>query len=85
MEQIKIAEFKSKLSANLKKVRSGQELIILDRDHPIAQVLPFRKKDKLTIIPAKNPKGWRHLKLKPAQPRSSVDVVHLLREDRDKR
>lgn len=84
MKKVKIAEFKSRLSSHLRAVRGGAELVITDRDTPVAKVIPFRKElEPLRIRPAVIKGRWREV------PRSSVcldvDVVKLLREDRDRR
>ncbi len=83
---LKIAEFKSQLSRHLGAVRKGAQLVIFDRDHPIAKVIPFQKQPevKLTVQPAKIPGGLKSLKL-PERPPFDIDVVKLLREDRDRR
>ncbi len=40
MEQAGIAELKARLSAYLKKVRAGEEVLITDRGYPIARLAP---------------------------------------------
>lgn len=84
MKKVKIAEFKSRLSAHLGRVRKGAELVITDRDTPIAKVIPFGKgEEPLRIRPATIKGRWDEI------PRSltriDIDVVKLLREDRDRR
>ena len=44
--EVKIAEFKTRLSEYLRDVRNGQELIIKDRQTPIARVLPYSPLNK---------------------------------------
>jgi prevent-host-death family protein len=41
METVRIAQLKNNLSAYLNKVRSGQELIVQDRDVPVARIIPW--------------------------------------------
>ncbi|MBU0936694.1 MAG: type II toxin-antitoxin system Phd/YefM family antitoxin [Spirochaetes bacterium] len=41
MHTIAIAELKAHLSAELKKVRSGQTLLILDHRQPVARIVPL--------------------------------------------
>lgn len=43
MNTVKIADLKSRLSEHLRKVRAGRTLTILDRDHPIARLVPIEK------------------------------------------
>ena len=39
--ELKIAEFKSHLSEHLRAVRRGHEIIIKDRETPIARLVPY--------------------------------------------
>ena len=43
MNTVKIADLKSRLSEHLRKVRAGRSVTILDRDHPIARLVPIEK------------------------------------------
>lgn len=53
MRSVRIAEFKNRLSEYLRAVRRGQEIIIKDRDEPIARIVPFKAEPKkLELIPA---------------------------------
>jgi prevent-host-death family protein len=57
--EIKIAEFKSHLSAHLRAVRRGQEIVIKDRETPIARVVPYEAPARRLVtrrptIPLKN-------------------------------
>lgn len=42
MIAVRIADLKSRLSAHLRKVRAGRTITVLDRDTPIAQIVPYR-------------------------------------------
>ena len=82
--KVKIAEFKSHLSEHLREVRKGTELLILDREHPIARVTPYREgRNELIVHPPKVRGGLKELKFSLHRP--DIDVVKLLREDRDRR
>jgi|SRR5579872_561544 len=53
--EVKIAELKSKLSQYLRSVRKGNEVIIKDRDMPVARIVPYEEspaRQRLTIRPA---------------------------------
>lgn len=51
--EVKIAELKSKLSEYLRSVRSGNEVVIKDRETPIARIVPYEKRpQRLVIRPA---------------------------------
>jgi prevent-host-death family protein len=41
MQTVNIAELKSNLSAFLEQVRNGEELIVKDRNRPIARLVPL--------------------------------------------
>ena len=41
MKQVKIADLKNNLSRHLAHVRAGGDLIVFDREMPIARVVPF--------------------------------------------
>lgn len=41
MNTVKIADLKNNLSRRLAQVREGAELTVLDRDIPIARIVPF--------------------------------------------
>ncbi|HEX5036687.1 MAG TPA: type II toxin-antitoxin system Phd/YefM family antitoxin [bacterium] len=84
--KVKIAEFKSKLSKHLRSVRGGDELIILDRDRPVARVAAYEKGTEASdfrIRSARIRGCWKQVRW-PSLP-VKADVVRILREDRDKR
>jgi antitoxin (DNA-binding transcriptional repressor) of toxin-antitoxin stability system len=41
MQTVNITDLKSNLSAWLEQVRNGEELIVKDRDKPIARIMPL--------------------------------------------
>src|SRR5579863_8778862 len=65
MASVQIAELKNNLSAYLRKVRTGEEVIICDRKSPIAKIVPLSTGDidldeqeliaKGLMLPAKKP------------------------------
>jgi prevent-host-death family protein len=81
---LRVAEFKSHLSAYLKRVRKGGTLTIFDRDTPIARVVPVD--DRPGPLPARPAAGrLRDLDLprRPVAPGfSSLEVLAELRRDR---
>lgn len=48
MIKVNIATLKNELSAFLKKVREGSEILITDRREPIARIVPLEKNKPLT-------------------------------------
>jgi prevent-host-death family protein len=84
MKKAGIAEFKARLSEYLRAVRGGQEVTIVDRNQPVARVLPYRASGVLTV---REPTGtYRKLGAVPLPPpvRLKVDPVALLLEDRQR-
>ena len=81
MIEVGIAELKARLSEHLRSVRNGGTLTVLDRDTPIARIVPYTA-PPLEIRKAK--RRLRHLKL-PPRPSKGTDSVSLLVEDRRRR
>jgi prevent-host-death family protein len=51
--EVRIAELKSKLSEYLRSVQRGNEVVIKDRETPIARLIPYQERpQRLTIRPA---------------------------------
>jgi antitoxin (DNA-binding transcriptional repressor) of toxin-antitoxin stability system len=83
MNTIRIADLKAHLSAHLRNVRQGRSLTVLDRDTPIARLVPFRPQTEMLIIrrPLVGSTGLHGVPLPPPLP-GRVDVIALLREER---
>ena len=45
MKTVKISDLKARLSAHLQYVRDGEEVLICDRNKPVARILPVRAED----------------------------------------
>jgi antitoxin (DNA-binding transcriptional repressor) of toxin-antitoxin stability system len=85
MMQATVSRFKARLSAFLAAVRGGETVIVCDRKTPIARVVPLTQvADDLSV---EEPIGeLPSLKqLRAVRLRRKVDVVRLLRADRDQR
>lgn len=83
MKEVKIAQLKSQLSKYLQYVRLGGEVIVKDRDTPVARLLPYaEKQEKLVIRPARGSfkEYFKTVKIPPAS--SGVDSLKALLEDR---
>lgn len=50
METISISNLKTHLSATLKDVVKGIHYLVMDRDHPVAELVPYSEKQRLIII-----------------------------------
>ena len=81
MSDVGIAELKARLSEHLRSVRNGRTLTVLDRDTPIAQIIPYATQP-LEVRKAR--RRLRDRKL-PAKPAKRTDSVALLIEDRRRR
>jgi prevent-host-death family protein len=85
MKTVRIAQLKSRLSQHLRAVRAGQTLTVLDRDTPVARIIPIDSVDDNVITkPARNAPSLASIRL-PKPPKIDVDVVEVLLEDRRRR
>lgn len=81
MSDVRIAELKARLSEHLRAVRNGGTVTVLDRDTPIAMIVPYAT-PALEIRKAR--RRLRDLTL-PRKPAKRTDSVAILIEDRHKR
>jgi prevent-host-death family protein len=82
MKQVRIAELKARLSEYLHIVRRGETIAVLDRDTPVAQIVPVRDRSTLRVRkPAPGAPTPNHVPL-PKAPKLNVDVVQLLLQER---
>ena len=85
MKTVNVAKLKSDLSHYLKIARSGEEVIVTSHDHPVAKLVPLEERvGKLTAIAAKTPASALK-KIKGVKLRNPIDVVAMIRKDRDSR
>jgi prevent-host-death family protein len=81
MSNVRIADLKARLSEHLRSVRNGGTVTVLDRDTPIARIVPYAAQP-IEIRTAK--RRIRDLKL-PPKPSKRTDSVALLVDDRRRR
>lgn len=81
MSEVRIADLKARLSEHLRSVRNGGTVTVLDRDTPVARIIPFAA-PSLEIRKAK--RRLRDLKL-PPKPSKRTDSVAVLLDDRRRR
>jgi prevent-host-death family protein len=81
MSDVRIADLKARLSEHLRSVRNGGTLTVLDRETPVARIVPFAAQP-LEIRKAQ--RRVRDLKL-PPKPAKRTDSVAVLLEDRRRR
>ncbi len=82
MTKVGIAKLKAQLSKQLRKVRRGHSVIVLDRDTPIARIVPYDEDAPLEIRRAT--RSPRDLRL-PPPPSKATDSLTVLLEDRASR
>ena len=81
MKTTNISQFKAHISEELRKVRGGQHIIILDRDIPVAEVVPYR--EEKNSFKARPPK--RRLEYVQSSFSVQTDPLQYLMEERRKR
>lgn len=81
MTSVRIAELKARLSEHLRSVRKGRTLTVLDRDTPVARLVPYAV-DPIEVRRAT--RRPRDLKLPPC-PASPTDSLAVLLDDRRRR
>jgi len=82
MKQVRIAELKARLSEYLRAVRGGESIAVLDRDTPIAQLIPVRERSALRVRkPLRSAPPLNRVPV-PKRAKLNVDVVQLLLEER---
>ena len=82
MKQVRIADLKARLSEYLRAVRRGETIAVLDRETPVAQIVPIRDRTALRIRkPAAGTPAPNRVRL-PKPSKLNIDVVQLLLEER---
>jgi prevent-host-death family protein len=84
MTAIKISDLKARLSEHLRSVRRGGSLTVLDRDTPVARIVPIPGAASLQVRPPRTGIPPGRVKL-PRPSRIAIDVLELLAEERGDR
>lgn len=79
VKTINVTTLKAKASQAIREVRAGETYIILDRDVPVARIVPLEEEGLNSSMPVSKYK-WPKLKV-----RVTVDPVDYLVEDRRRR
>jgi len=80
MTQVGIAQLKAHLSRYVRGIRRGETVIVLDRNEPVARIVPFQNEE--TILPICRPlKPLKDYELPPPV-RTTVDSLAALLEGR---
>ena len=84
MKQVRTADLKARLSEYLRAVRRCETIAVLDRETPVAQIIPVRGRAVLHVRkPTPGTPTPNRVKV-PKAAKLSVDVVQLLLEERQK-
>ena len=81
MKSVGIADLKARLSEHLRSVRKGRTLTVLDRNTPVARIVPYAAEP---IEVRRATRRLRDLKFPPA-PSTPTDSLAILLEDRRRR
>jgi prevent-host-death family protein len=81
MTTVRIADLKARLSEHLRAVRKGRTLTVLDRDTPVARIIPYVAEP---IEVRRATRRLRDLRL-PPRPAAPTDSLAVLLEDRRRR
>lgn len=80
---VRIADLKSHLSAHLRKVRAGRTITVLDRDTPIARIVPYEEHGAPLNLRSPLPGAPRLQQVfLPPRLRLRGDILRLLLEER---
>jgi prevent-host-death family protein len=86
MTHVRIAQLKAHLSEHLHRVRDGDTIEILDRDRPVARIVPIPEKEQdLIVRPASA--NWEDVATRSAAEPvdfGATDSVAWLLEDRER-
>jgi prevent-host-death family protein len=83
MSTVKIAELKAQLSRHLRAVEGGAEIVVTDRERPIARIVPMGS-EQLRLIPPGVP--FAKVRARRWAPAGwAVTSTQLLAEERDER
>lgn len=83
MKRVGVAALKAHLSEYLRIVRRGGTVLVLDRDTPIARIVPEATRPGALVVrpPTKSTPPLHALEI-PRGRRLDVDLVAILREER---
>jgi prevent-host-death family protein len=82
MRKVRIADLKARLSEHLRYVRRGHQLTVMDRDTPVAMVVPLSALGTLAVRPPRaEAPALKDVKF-PRPLEVDVDPVVLLLEER---
>ena len=84
MTKVGIAQLKAHLSRYVRDIRRGETVVVLDRNEPVARIVPFQSLE--TILPVRGPLQPLQGYALPPRLSPAVDSLPaLLEERRDRR
>jgi prevent-host-death family protein len=75
MIKVGIADLKAHLSRHLRRVRGGRTLTVLDRNTPVARIVPYDADSPLEVRRASRKPSALRLPKPPAVPTDSLSVL----------
>jgi prevent-host-death family protein len=75
MSKVGIADLKAHLSEHLRKVRGGRTITVLDRDRPVAKIVPYDDASPLEVRRATRKPSDPRLPSPPPRPTDSLSVL----------
>lgn len=80
------SRFKTQLGTFMRAVRGGQEVVVTDRDEPVAKLVPFKPTDDAALVFVRRAGTDETLAGVKLSKRTyeGIDSVALLRADRDR-
>ena len=82
MKAVGVADLKARLSEYLRSVRKGHDVTVMDRDQPIARIVPYSSSGGVVVRePLTSYRTLGDIPLPPPA-RLDVDAVELLLADR---
>ena len=82
MSKVGIADLKAHLSEHLRRVRGGRTITVVDRDTPVAQIVPYEAAAALAVRRASRKPGDLRL---PPRLAKVTDSLTVLLQDRASR
>lgn len=89
MTRVNIAKLKAQLTYYIRSAKNGEEVVVFDRQTPVAKVIPWKGVEKNRLVtrkPLKDPKKLSQLfdfNQKPVK--RKIDSLSILLEMRNKR
>ena len=75
MSRVGIADLKAHLSEHLRKVRGGRTITVLDRDTPVAKIVPYEAAAPLEVRRATRKPGDLRMPPPPSRPTDSLSAL----------